>query len=364
MINKTKIYIFHPYSRVGGADLSLSRLINNINPNKYSISFITLRKPEINRYIKKKISIFKIDKKRTIFTIFKVREILQKDKGKFKKYIFLSNQNFANIVSLLTLIGINWIKLILIERNNPIELSYSKTLKKQIINILIKYFYKKADKIIAISKELSTDLSTLINKKVLTIYNPSFDKDIYKIAKKKIIFKKNNKIILSIARFEKQKNHIMLLKAFKKSLKKFDSKLILIGYGTEYQNIVNFIKFNKLKKNVIIIRNQINPFAYYKYADLFVLTSNYEGFGNVLIEAGMFKIPIISTNCKSGPKEILGNGKFGDLVKIDDYTSLSDLIIKNLKYPNKNKISKMYKSLNRFNIKDHIQKYEKVFDDI
>ena len=46
----------------------------------------------------------------------------------------------------------------------------------------------------------------------------------------------------------------------------------------------------------------------------------------------MFKIPIISTNCKSGPKEILGNGKFGDLVKIDDYTSLSDLIIKNLKY--------------------------------
>ena len=364
MINKTKIYIFHPYSRVGGADLSLSRLINNLNPNKYSISFITLRKPQIKKYIKKKISIFKINKKRTIFTIFKVRQIIKKDEGRFKKYIFLSNQNFANITSLITLIGLDWVKLILIERNNPIELNYSKTVKKIIINTLIKYFYKKADKIIAISKELSKDLSKLAKKKVLTIYNPSFDKNLYKMSKHKIIFKKKDKIILNIARFEKQKNHIMLLKAFKKSLEKFNSKLLLIGYGSEHQNILNFIKINKLNKNIIIIKNNINPFPYYKFADLFVLTSNFEGFGNVLVEAGMFKVPIISTNCKSGPKEILGNGKFGDLVKIDDYTSLSNLIIKNLKHPDKDKILRMYESLNRFNIKDHIQKYEKIFDEI
>ena len=156
----------------------------------------------------------------------------------------------------------------------------------------------------------------------------------------------------------------MLLKAFKKSLEKFNSKLLLIGYGSEHQNILNFIKINKLNKNIIIIKNNINPFPYYKFADLFVLTSNFEGFGNVLVEAGMFKVPIISTNCKSGPKEILGNGKFGDLVKIDDYTSLSNLIIKNLKHPDKDKILRMYESLNRFNIKDHIQKYEKIFDEI
>ena len=259
--------------------------------------------------------------------------------------------------------GLSWIKLILIERNNPIELKYSRKIKDWVISLLVKHLYKKSDKIIGISKELSNDLSKLTREKVLTIYNPSFDKNLFKLAKRKVYFNKKEKIILNIARFEKQKNHIMLLKAFKKSLEKINSKLLLIGYGSEYQNIINYIKINELTKNVIIIKNDMCPFAYYKFADLFVLTSNFEGFGNVLVEAGMFRVPIISTNCKSGPKEILSNGKFGDLVKINDYKTLSNLIIKNLKNPNKNKILKMYKSLSRFNIKDHIKKYEKVFNE-
>ena len=94
------------------------------------------------------------------------------------------------------------------------------------------------------------------------------------------------------------------------------------------------------------------------------MCSIYEGFGNVIVEAGSYKLPIISTNCKSGPKEILSNGKYGDLVKIGDVNRLSELIIKNLKYPNKNKISKMFKSLKRFNIKNHIKEYEKIFNEI
>ena len=78
----------------------------------------------------------------------------------------------------------------------------------------------------------------------------------------------------------------------------------------------------------------------------------------------MFKIPIISTNCKSGPKEILNNGKYGDLVEIGDTKKLSKLILKNLNRPNKEKVLKMYNSLKIFNIKEHITKYEKIFDTI
>ena len=62
-----------------------------------------------------------------------------------------------------------------------------------------------------------------------------------------------------------------------------------------------------------------NPYPYYKKANLFILTSLYEGFGNVLTEAAMFEVPIISTDCNSGPREILMNGKGGNLIKIYDY---------------------------------------------
>ena len=153
----------------------------------------------------------------------------------------------------------------------------------------------------------------------------------------------------------------MLLRAFKLSLEKISSKLLLVGYGSQKKIITKFISDNNLKNNVEIITKPKNVYSFYKKADLFVLTSLYEGFGNVLVEAGMFKVPIISTNCKSGPKEILGNGKFGDLVGINQTERLAYLIVKNLRNPNTTKISRMFKSLKRFNIKTHIKNYEKVF---
>jgi len=361
-MQKIKLYIFHPYSRIGGADLSLSRLINNLDKKKYSITFITLERPRINFYLKRKIEIHIIKKKRAIYSIFELRKLIKKDKNKFSKIIFISNQHFANIISVVALANISWIKLILIERNNPIELDYSNKLKDKLIKLLIKITYKYSDTIISISKELGRDLEKLCNKKVSTIYNASYDTNIFKLSKK--IINKKSKIILNIARFEIQKNHLMLLESFKNVHKQINAKLILVGYGSEKQNILQYINRNNLKKKVLLITDNKNIFSYYKIADLFVLTSIYEGFGNVLVEAGMFKVPIISTNCKSGPKEILKNGKFGDLVNIGDTKRLSKLILKNLKKPNKIKILKMYESLKIFNIKNHIKKYEKIFDKV
>ena len=96
----------------------------------------------------------------------------------------------------------------------------------------------------------------------------------------------------------------MLLESFNTIHKKINAKLILVGYGSEENSLKNFIQTNNLKNKVLLIKNQ-NIYYYYSIADLFVLTSIYEGFGNVLVEAGILKIPIISTNCKSGSQEIL-----------------------------------------------------------
>ncbi len=361
-MKKIKIYIFHPYSRIGGADLSLSRLINNLDKKKYDITFITFKNPSIKFYLRRKIKIHIIKKKRVILSIFELRKFIKKDNNHddFLKTIFISNQNFANIISIIALFKINWIKLILIERNNPIELDYIKNFKNKIIKILIKVSYRFSDCIISISKELGNDLEILCKKKVKTIYNAAYDKKLIRYNKKKQK-KLKYKVILNVARFEKQKNQLMLLESFNSIHKNINAKLILVGYGSEENNLKNFIKKNNLKDKVLIIKKPRNIYNYFKIADLFVLTSIYEGFGNVLIEAGIFKIPIISTNCKSGPREILKNGKLGDLVKIGDNKKLSYLIIKNLTKKNQNKISRMFNSIKKFNIERHIQDYEKIF---
>ena len=350
---------------LGGADTSLSRLINNLDKNRYEIDFITLKKNNLKLNKKSKVKIIKINSSRTIFSILKIRKILKKDKDKvFKKYIFLSNQNFANIISFFITIKLRWIKLCLIERNHLDEFKYNKNLKNFIIKLLIKILYKYADRVIGISKKLSLDLKKFTKSNVETIYNPAIDKGIYKLSKKNIFLKKNKKNILNVARLEKQKDHITLLRGFKESLKKNDSILIIIGYGSEKKKILKFIEENYLKKKVRILDKVSNPYPYYRKADLFVLTSLYEGFGNVLTEAAMFKIPIISTDCNAGPREILMNGKGGDLIKVYDFKGLSQKIISNLNFKDFEKIKIAKKNLKRFLLIKNVNSFEKIFKEI
>ena len=75
---KTKIYIFHPYSKIGGADLSISRLINNLDEKKYEITFLCINKPEIKFYLNKKIEIISFKKKRTFQCLLKLRDYIKK----------------------------------------------------------------------------------------------------------------------------------------------------------------------------------------------------------------------------------------------------------------------------------------------
>lgn len=366
MINKYKIYIFHPYSQIGGADLSISRLINNLSEKEYDIDFIFLNKENLSKYLsKREVNFVKIRSKRTIFSLPRIRNYLIQDKKKnYSKYIFLSNQNFANILSFPILFNLNWIKHILIERNHIDEFKYNKSFKKLIIFKLTKYLYRHSDAIIGISKKLSLDLSKYVKKKCITIYNPAFDKNIFNLSRQKISIKKNKNTILTVGRLEDQKDMETLIKAFRLVVNKINSNLIIIGYGSQFQKLKKIIKKNKLHKNVKILTNITNPFPYYKIAKTFVLSSKYEGFGNVLVEAAMFKINVISSNCNSGPKEILLNGKGGQLFKVGDHFELSKKIMKSLKFSQKKPIGILYNSLERFSVENNIKAYKKLFSKI
>ena len=81
-----------------------------------------------------------------------------------------------------------------------------------------------------------------------------------------------------------------------------------------------------LQKNIFLIGSISEPEIFYEDADLFVLSSSSEGFGNVIIEALSYGVPVVSTDCKSGPAEILGNGRWGDLVMVGDTVALAKSI--------------------------------------
>ena len=150
-----------------------------------------------------------------------------------------------------------------------------------------------------------------------------------------------------------------LLKCFKSLNKKIQTRLLIIGYGTNKSKIINFIKHNKLGKSVKVLDFNINPYPYIKKSDLFVLTSRYEGLPNVLLEAAVLKKFIISSNCPTGPKEILSNGKGGFLFEVGNYKDLSNQILKFAKRKKnlKSKINYTYKNLRNFDFYKNLNKY-------
>ena len=134
-----------------------------------------------------------------------------------------------------------------------------------------------------------------------------------------------------------------------------------MGKGHLKNYYQNFINKNNLNTNIKIINFKKNPYPYLKQADVFILTSIYEGLPNVLLEAITLKKCVISSDCPTGPNEILLDGKGGMLFKMKDYKSLSKKILiynKNKKLFNK-LLNTSLRNLERFDFYTNLKKYEK-----
>ncbi|XIG95908.1 glycosyltransferase [Priestia aryabhattai] len=233
---------------------------------------------------------------------------LKKFKNKYKidKCIsFLDNPNTINVLSRSNE------KLFVSIRNHQSKEFNGMT--KKLHALIVKKIYAKANKIIAISQGVKLDLINNFHidpKKIEIIYNPV---DIERISNLKeesleeryqTIYK--NPTVITVGRLTYQKGQWHLIRSFKKVVGKIpNAQLIILGTGSLEKELKTLINDLGLSKNIHLIGFQENPFKFIYNADLFVLPSLFEGLGNVILEAMACGTPIISTDCKSGPREIL-----------------------------------------------------------
>jgi glycosyltransferase involved in cell wall biosynthesis len=128
--------------------------------------------------------------------------------------------------------------------------------------------------------------------------------------------------ILTVGSLKEQKNHPLLLQAFARMALP-DAKLMILGQGKGETALRNLAIELGISDRVILAGFHPDPSAFYAGADLFVLSSDYEGFGNVIVEALSFGLPVVSTDCPSGPAEILENGRWGRLTPVGDAEALA-----------------------------------------
>lgn len=349
MSKSKNLILFMPSIDGGGVEKNLI-IIANYLIKKFSKLTIITYDTKFSAKFNKKIKIISYKKNsngtKKYFKYFVCLILLIQEFIKENKVLVVSFQ--ANIYVLFLSIFFRYKTIV---RSNSAPTGWSKSIIKKKI---FKHFFSYAKEVIVNSHEFKKLVDKEFKTNCKVIYNPLNKKEILNLSKKRLLnfnFFKNKKKcinIINVARFTDQKDHLTLLRALNNVKKRINFKLLIIGYGVNKKIIIDFIKKNNLSKKMKVMNFQQNPYKYINKSDVFILTSIYEGLPNVLLEAMALKKIIISSDCPTGPKEILNNGKYGIIFKTKSVKDLEKKIL-NLKYYKTDKMKKLgYDSLKRF----------------
>ena len=213
-------------------------------------------------------------------------------------------------------------------------------IKGKLKPFLVRYSYPLANGIIAVSQGVAEDLSRLSGlplNKIRVIYNPVVMPELFNKAKEPINHPWFNPgeppVILGVGRLVSQKDFSTLLRAFALVRQQIPARLMILGEGIERAKLEQLVQELRLENDVALPGFTENPYTYMAKAAVFVLSSIYEGFGNVVAEAMAVGTSVVSTDCESGPAEILENGKYGYLVPVGDAETMAKSILTTLNYP-------------------------------
>ncbi len=360
-MKQKNLIIFMPSIEGGGVEKNLFIISNFLGKKFKSSQLITASKSYNSRFktlkvINPKFNVenYKSRRLKYFFCILELVKILLKNKN-YLVFAFQANLYCSIICKLFN------IKVIVRSNSSPSGWALRYFRKK-----IFTYFLKIPDKIIVNSLEFKEEYKDKFKINTQCIYNPLNIKTIKKLSKEKIhnnFFKgfKDLKIIF-IGRLVDQKDPLTLIRSLNVIKKKIKFRCLIIGRGVYLDNIKSFLIKNKMSKQIKLLNWQKNPFKYLNSSDVLVSTSKYEGLPNVLLEAASLKRFIISTNCKTGPKEILDNGKGGELFKIGNYIQLSKKIIEYSRNKKKyeKKVRHAYKRLYRFDYNRNLNMYFKI----
>lgn len=248
----------------------------------------------------------------------------------------IAAMNHANVAAVIArMLSRSGIRLILVEHNTPsIEAANNRTLRSKIVYALMHWLYPQADAIVAVSNGVADSLATFARidrKSITTIYNPFDIEGIRKRASEPIehpwFAEGEPPVILGIGRLTEAKDFSTLIRAFAVLRKSTAARLMILGEGQDRTKLETLIKELGLSNDDVSLPGFVdNPYTYIGHCRAFVLSSKWEGLPSVLIEAIICGAPVISTDCPSGPKEILENGKWGRLVPVGDVCALAEAV--------------------------------------
>ncbi len=338
------ISIFLPDLRGGGAERVMVTLANEFYNSNIDVEFILInRRGEYFKDVSKGISVTSLDAPKTPgYHAFGAVPGLTRYLRKQTPDVLLSALTRANLVAVIAAeLARSDTRLVLSERNNlSTRISKGSDLRMHVVPKLIRLLYPQADAITAVSDGVAEDLAKtagLPRGSITVIPNPSVTDTVLEKQTEPVdhpwFSTDGPPIVLAVGSLTEQKDFPTLIRAFDRLRNGQPMRLVILGEGPQRAEIEELVASLDLKSDVDLPGFVDNPFKYMAAADVFVLSSAWEGLPNVLIEAIACGTPVVATDCPSGPREILEDGKHGPLIPVGDDKAMAAAIEQTLTNP-------------------------------
>lgn len=335
-IANKQVTLFVPSLGGGGAERVMILLANGLAARGCRVELLILSSP--GQYVEEvspDVRLVSLGVRRVMTCLPALVRYLRKARPDY----VISALDYANVFALLAnRLARTGTRVVVTEHNTlSLTLQLNPSRKLRMMLALMRRTYPWAARVVAVSNGVADDLALTLGLKrqeIVTIYNPVITPTMLALAQEPVehpwLEDAEVPVILGVGRFTVAKDFATLLHAFAALRAERPARLVLLGEGPLRSQLEMLVEQLGLREDVLMPGFVSNPYAWMREASVFVLSSAYEGLGNVLIEAMACGAPVVSTDCKSGPAEILENGKWGRLVPVANAAALSQAIIRTL----------------------------------
>ncbi len=330
------IAIFLPSLRGGGAERVMVTLANGLAARGHRVDLVlTKAEGPYLAEVADRVRVVDLGRSRVLASLLPLVRYLRDE----QPHAMLSALNHANIVAILARgVARANTRLVVSERNSLSGLRKHKG--GVFFLLLIRFFYPRADGIVTVSQGIASELieQLLVPEKLVKAIPNPVDLDMICVKAEERpdhpwLTPGEPPVILAVGRLSPQKDYPTLIEAFAKLRGKREVRLIILGDGDLRVELEQRIAALEIADCVQLPGFQTNPFGWMAACQVYVMSSQHEGFPNSLVQAMACGARIVSTDCPTGPDEILEGGKWGRLVPVGDTAALAEAMAKALDDP-------------------------------
>ena len=357
---KAKILFLAPSMRIGGAERFLVTLVKHIDRERFVSELALVRKEGLLlAELPEDVNVIDLKCKRVRYSLQKIVLLIRQK----RPALVFSTLGHLNLVLLVCrFFAPSGIKFVIRETNIP-SINFQQSAFPRLLPFLYRLLYGRADKIVCQSDDMREDLIGTFGVsrgKTVVINNP-VDVDAIKRCSNDAgrLFEQGKVNLVAVGKLKYQKGFDLLIEAIS-HIKKKEVHLTILGEGSEMDNLERLKRDLGLSEQVTLKGLVDNPYPYMFQADLFVLSSRFEGFPNVVLEAMACETPVVAFECPGGINEIIEDGVNGWKVRPEDTRALARAIETAMKTPlDSNLIRESVQE--RFGVKKIVHEYEEMF---